>query len=281
MQNPHDAKVFSGGLIRRPHSEDDLTKAGDQFRQSDVTFWGFAALACGVVAVLSANVSALIPEGTFLSLHLSRLEGGSITELRQKVAELSVDAARLRQDARQTQSQIKLTENTSGEIARRVGALEVTLPALVEAMPGAASLDHSILTSSIADDPEREIVPTDGGAVSVKQTPLAIANSSEQKAVAAAQPIPQALPAAQFGIALGPAIASTQASATWDALNVKLGDILAGLEPVMNGGTAAEDGHLIAGPFADVKDATALCKRLEAVAVACLPVPYIGATITN
>ena len=95
------------------------------------------------------------------------------------------------------------------------------------------------------------------------------------------QPIPAPLPPAQFGIAIGPPIASTQAKATWDDLSLKLGSALLGLNPLMNGGTVAGDGHLVAGPIADVKDATALCKRLEAVAVACLPVPYIGARITN
>lgn len=252
-----------------------MTKAGDQFRQSDVTFWGFAALACGVVAVLAANVSALIPESTFLSLHLSRLEGGSITDLRQKVAEISADAARLRQDNRETQSRITLSEDSNGEVARRVGALEVTLPALLESMPGTGGLDRSITTSSIADEPERRTVPAEGGAVSVTQSPMTVAANQ----AAAKQPIPESLPKAAFGVAIGPAIGSVQARATWDDLNLKLGAILNGLEPVMNGGTVNPDGHLIAGPVADVRTATALCKRLEAVAIACLPVPYIGAAI--
>lgn len=254
-----------------------MTKAGDQFRQSDVTFWGFAALGCGVLAVVAANVSALIPEGAFLGLHLSRLEGGSITELRQKVADLSADAARLRQDTRQNQARLTLNENTNGDIARRVGALEVTLPALAEANVGGIGLDRSIMTSAIATSPQADTVPADGGMVAIRQTPLDIAGTQPVDT----QPIPAPLPSAQFGIAIGPPIASTQAKATWDDLSLKLGSALLGLNPLMNGGTVAGDGHLVAGPIADVKDATALCKRLEAVAVACLPVPYIGAQITN
>lgn len=259
-----------------------MTKAGDQFRQSDVTFWGLAALACGVVAVVSANVSALIPESTFLRLHISRLEGGSITELRQKLADISADAARMRQDTRQAQSRLSLSENSSGDIARRVGALEVALPALLEAFPAGANLDRSILTSSIADEPERQTIAAVGGAVSVKQSPLDVSvGNSGATQVALAQPIPEAIPAAQFGVAIGRAISSNQAKATWGDLTVKLGSALSGLTPVMNGGTVKNDGHLIAGPLAEIKDATALCKRLEAVAVACLPVPYIGAPVSN
>lgn len=258
-----------------------MTKAGDQFRQSDVTFWGLAALACGVVAVLSANVSALIPESTFLRLHISRLEGGSITELRQKLADISADAARMRQDTRQAQSRLSLSENGSSDIARRVGALEVALPALLEAIPAGANLDRSILTSSIADEPERQTIAAVGGAVSVKQTPLDVSAGAGATQVALAQPIPEVIPAAQFGVAIGRAISSNQAKATWGDLTVKLGSALSGLTPVMNGGTVKSDGHLIAGPLAEIKDATALCKRLEAVAVACLPVPYIGAPVSN
>lgn len=256
-----------------------MTKAGDQFRQSDVTFWGFAALACGVMAVASANVSALIPESTFLGLHLSRLEGGSITELRQKVADMSADAARLRQETRQAQSRITLSESTNGDIARRVGALEVTLPALLEAIPAGSELDRSILTSAVSTDPKQETIPALGGSVAVKQSPMDIAGVKTD--IASTQPIPAALPSAQFGVAIGPAISSAQGKATWSDLTVKLGSILSDLKPVINGGTVKEDGHLIAGPLANIKDAATLCRRLEAVAVACLPVPYIGAEIGN
>jgi len=251
-----------------------LTKAGDQFRQSDVTFWGMAALACGVVAVVSANVSALIPEGTFLSLHVSRLEGSSITGLRQQVAQLSSDAARMRQDTREAQSRLTLSENSSGEMARRVGALEVTLPALLESNTG-HGIDRSVTTSAIADDPVRQTIEATGGTVAITQAPLQVAAQTPT------QPMPETLPKIAFGIALGSAIGASQAGATWNDLTVKLGDVLTGLTPLMNGGTVQNDGHLIAGPLADVQAAGALCKRLESLAVACLPVPYIGASVTN
>jgi len=252
-----------------------LAKAAEQFRQSDVTFWGIVALCCGGVAVLSANVSAVIPDSFLLGLHTSRLAGADMSTLRSKVAQLSDETARLRDADRQIATRISLADTANGDVTRRVGALEISIPSLLEAVPPDAGIDRSVMTSSIGQSPGTTF-DADGGSVTVRNEPLPSAAPDDADA---GQDLPPILPGAPvYGVAIGPQISAANAAATWKDMSDKLGLLLAGYDPLM-----APDGtgrsHLVAGPIADISDATTLCKRLEAVAVACLPVPYSGSAI--
>ncbi|MDN5850681.1 MAG: hypothetical protein L0H63_13765, partial [Nitrococcus sp.] len=62
-----------------------MANASEQFRQSDVTRWAIVALVCAGLAVLAANVSALLPRSVLDGLHLTRLEGASVENLRSLV----------------------------------------------------------------------------------------------------------------------------------------------------------------------------------------------------
>jgi hypothetical protein len=254
-----------------------LPKAAEQFRQSDVTFWGIVALVCGAVAVLSANVSAVMPDSFLAGLHASRLAGADMANLRAQVATLTSDAARLHESNRQLATRISLADSANGDVTRRVGALEVSIPTLLEAVPPDAGIDRSVLTSAIPAKPGTSF-DAEGGSVTVRKEPLPLASVTPVDAPAS-QALPPALPDTPiYGVAIGPDVDAGNAPVVWKNLSDKLGPILAGYDPLM-----APDGsgqsHLVAGPIAEIADATALCKRLEAVAVACLPVPYSGSPV--
>ena len=57
-----------------------MAKASEQFRQSDVTTWGIVALVLSGIAVMGANVSALMPRDVLAGLHKTRLEGASVDQ---------------------------------------------------------------------------------------------------------------------------------------------------------------------------------------------------------
>jgi hypothetical protein len=268
--------------MKRPDSEglpreNDLPKAAEQFRQSDVTFWGIVALVCGAVAVLSTNVSAVIPQQFLAGLHTSRLTGADMGTLRAQVAALTADAAKLRDTNRELAKRISLADSANGDVTRRVGALEVSIPSLLEAVPLGADIDRSVLTSSIGEKPGQSF-DAEGGSVTVRREPLSTAAVSNQ-AAPGNQALPPILPQAPvYGVAIGPQVNAGNVGATWSDLVNKLGPLVAGYDPLM-----ARDGtgqsHLVAGPISDIAAAAALCKQLEAVAVACLPVPYDGSPV--
>src|SRR5690606_16673017 len=109
------------------------------------------------------------------------------------------------------------------EISRRVGALEVTLPKLIEVLRDDAQIDRSNLTAAIGDSPVT--FDTEGGSVKVRQTPMAGALPVSAQPLPA--PIPETVPeAVAFGVAVGPSIPLDEAPATWEDLTVKLGPLL-------------------------------------------------------
>jgi hypothetical protein len=254
-----------------------LPKAAEQFRQSDVTFWGIVVLVCGAIAVVSANVSAVIPDSFLAGLHMSRLSGGDLATLRAEVAALSTDAAKLRESNRQLAKRISLADSAHGDVTRRVGALEVSIPTLLEAVPPDAGIDRSVMTSSIEKKPGRSF-DTEGGSVTVRKEPLPLASATENEA-SPSQALPPALAdAPTYGVAVGSDVNAGNAGAAWQDLSDKLGMLLAGYRPLIAPDGAGQS-HLVAGPIPEIADASALCKRLEAVAIACLPVPYTGSPV--
>ncbi len=256
-----------------------MAKASEQFRQSDVARWGIAALVAGALAVVGANVSALVPQTVLAGLHKPRLGGASMEQLRLQVAELTEQTQRLREENDILAARFTLEEQAGNEVVRRVGALEVSLPRLLEAIPEDAEIDRSSVTAAIPQGEPIEF-ETEGGSVQVRQQPMA--------ELAGTQPLPRpveqlaALPPpsnAPYGVALGPAVDAEAARSTWDDLSLKLGPLLLGMEPVLVDEAEGSAKRIVAGPVAQLSDATSLCQRLERVAVACLPVPYGGAPL--
>ena len=250
-----------------------MAKAAGHFRQGDVTRWGLVAVVCGAVAVLSANVAALVPNDLLTRLHATRLDGANVSQLRSQLSGLVRETAQLRRENAVLAQRIALTETGNGNVARRVGALEISIPTLLESLPPDAAIDRSAITAGIGggDVPTFDV---DGGSVRVESKPLILAAPN--------QPMPEVLEDSsptdpnQFAIALGPTVSEGSAEAQWQDLLAKLGPLLLGLEPRLS--PAAEDGgrHLVAGPITALAEAAALCRRLERVSIACLPVPFEG-----
>lgn len=253
-----------------------MAKASAQFQQSDVTVWGIVAMICGATAVLSANVSAILPSNILSGLHSTRIEGANLNQLRTQVSDLQTESVRLKRENNALVTRFSLQEQASNEVTRRVGSLEVSLPKLIEALPANAEIDRSSLTGAIGEN-EALVYDADGGSVKIRQQPL------ESLAGAAAQPIPQpiALPAvlpdnAAYGVAIGRSTSFANAKAQWDDLSIKLGPLLFGLGPLLTDQANTDEKRILVGPINQLSDATALCARLERISISCMPMPFNG-----
>ena len=119
-----------------------MAKAAEQFRAADVTVWGIVALGIWAVAILSANLSGIIPASVYGAMHASRLEGSTLNQLRTQVAALEEEAARAKREGTQVLQRFAMSEEAASAVTKRVGALEISLPRLVEAQSKPAALDR-------------------------------------------------------------------------------------------------------------------------------------------
>jgi cell division septation protein DedD len=177
-----------------------------------------------------------------------------------------------------------LEEQQANEMTRRVGALEVSLPRLLEAMPANSGIDTSSLTAAIGRDPAL-VYQAEGGSVVVRQQPMTVGQPAQANSQPLPQPVEQlaAVPAPDersFGVALGPAITPEQAAETWRDLNMKLGPLLFGMAPLMVDEANGNKKRIVVGPITQLPEATALCTRLEQISVACMPMPFTGTPLT-
>ncbi|MGV8830516.1 MAG: hypothetical protein ACOH2N_00955 [Devosia sp.] len=258
-----------------------MAKASEQFRQSDVTTWGIVALVLGAVAVLGANISAVIPSGILGGLHKTRIEGASVDQLRLQVADLREQSLQLQRDNTELSARFALQEQQGNKVQQRVGALEVSLPRLLEALPNTARIDRSALTASIG---EALVYDADGGSVMIRQQPMAEAAPASNQV----QPLPEPVQTASvakpneiaFGIALGTSVPADQASGAWNDLSMKLGPLLFGLSPLLVDEANSNNKRIVVGPITELSEATALCTRLERISISCLPMPFTGTPLS-
>jgi len=234
----------------------------------------------GAVAVIGANVSAPLPHSTLDLLHKSRLQGPTLEQLRIQVAELREQTVALKREKGVLAARFALNEQQGSDVLRRVGALEVSVPQLLEAVPDSVLIDRSNVTAAIGREPAM-VYEAEGGTVVVRQRPMAEASPPQ-----ATQPLPEPptevaalVPPDQtpHGVAIGPAVSAAEALATWQDLSLKLGPVLFGLSPVLAG--EGERQRIVVGPVAELGEASALCQRLERVAITCTPQPYAGAPL--
>ena len=251
-----------------------MANPSGHFRQSDVTRWAIIALVCSALAVLAANVSALLPASVLNNLHKSRLGGASLEQLRDDVARLNAETIGLRRDNGTLLNRFALQEQAGRQTVQRVGALEVSVPNLLEALPAGAVVDRSAVTASVGDE---LLEAAEGGSVRIRRTPLPALPDA-----AGSQALPKALGEAQdlaFGVALGDPVDVAEAGAAWRELEGKVGPLLLGLAPLLEPQTGNAGARLIAGPMIDENEAAALCARLAPVAIACSPAPYRGTAL--
>lgn len=253
-----------------------MAKRVEHFRASDITFWGVFALMTWAIAVLGANVSAFIPEGLLGGLHASRLDGGSFNQLRGQVAALEMETARLRQENSVLMQRFALNEQANGEVTRRVGALEMTVPQMLEALnargPG---IDPG--TTASTGGPSPTTFEVEGGSVSYITTPMSALNRQS----VADQPMPEAIipitpDSNAFGIALGPPIDADEGEVAWQSMSNRVGMLLLGMGPLLANVEGSAGKRLVVGPITSEAEARQLCGHIAKVGIACSSVPFIG-----
>jgi hypothetical protein len=256
----------------------------DRFQQSDVTIWGIVALACGALAVMSVNIGGLIPTSLGTALHATRIEGGSLNVLRSQIAEVRNESARLRRENQLLTTRLNLADQTNGTVSQRVGALEASVPLLLEALPADANIDRDAITASIGQSPGA-VNDVEGGSLEVSQQPMPGTNTLELLTGQAMPELPATvadldteianLVQTEYAVALGDPLAGGSASRTWDEINELIGPLLLGLEPRVGNENAGAD-RLIAGPIRSYAQAEQLCLHVARVGMACTPTPYKG-----
>jgi len=242
-----------------------------------VTIWGIVALVMGGVAVMSANVSALLPHNLLSGLHQTRLDAPTLDQLRLQVSDLRSQTRSIAEQNTELANRFDLEEERSKSMIQRVGALEVSLPNLLEALPDGAQVDRTNLTASV---PPVEIFEAEGGSVAVRRQPLPSIESSSP----AEQPLPDPVTTASTmppaeggtGVAIGPEVAPGTEDEAWRELSMKLGPLLFGLSPRIAEASQGGERRIVVGPFAQLAKATALCQQVESVSISCAPSPYQG-----
>lgn len=252
-------------------------KAADQFRSADVTKWGITALAIWGVAVLGANLTGLVPPGVLASLHASRIEGATMNQLRTQVAALQDESARIKRESNELLARFNMNEDSTTSITKRVGALEVSIPKLVEQQ--LASVQQPVDPTSTGSIDKPITFEVDGGTVEVRQQPL-IPGSADVtfKAVplAAAMPDEIAPNGTSMGIGVGFPVKPEDAEPMWQEMLADAGTMLMGLRPVLATAEGTTNKLIIAGPITDKASALDLCKRLDQQGIPCQALPYAG-----
>lgn len=253
-----------------------MAKASEQFRQSDVTLWAITALACIGLAVFSSNASLLIPQGIIAGLHQPRTSGATIETLRREVGALRTDTTRLQRENEQLLSRFALQEKSGSDIIRRVGALEVTVPNMLEIPPYLASVDQASTTASIGSN-EALSFDAEGGSVSIRQSAMPQAVPYQPLPAPVVQQTALAIPNQNaYGIAIGAAVPFEQAPGLWGDLTLKLGPLLFGLSPLLVDEASSNNKRIVVGPIEELSEARQLCERFERISIACMPMPYDG-----
>lgn len=242
------------------------------FEHSDVTLWGIAALVCSALAVLSANIGSLIPEQFVSGLHASRLDGGNSGQLRTQIAEVRAENTRINRETRALLARLNLLDDDSGEMIRRLAAVERSMPLLIESLPLSSDIDRSLLTASIAAT-SPEVYQADGGVIIVRHSALFQDIDTTE---GAEQPMPPALDGLGYGVALGGETPREWAATRRAEILSSTGPLLSGLTFILGETNATANVRIIAGPFDDLEDASILCEPLDIMGIDCEPAPFEG-----
>jgi len=248
--------------------------------RTDISCWGIAALACGAVAVLAANLSFLLPAQTLGGLHTPYRENGSFSHIRTQLAELEQDRNRIAGDYRRLVTRFNMLHDDSNEAIRRLAAVEMSLPLLIEALPLESDIDRSLLTASITET-AGEIYELAGGAMVVRYSAL-----FDDALPLPRQPLPPPLapeivaepePETQLlGIAVGDPVRRETAQTAYTAVRAIAGSLLLDTAPLLADSEQTELTRIVFGPFPGPSSAQALCSRLIRLDLPCEITPYRG-----
>lgn len=253
-------------------------KAADQFRSADVSKWGITALVIWGVAVLSANLTGFVPPSALAALHASRVEGATLNQLRAQVAALEGEAARTKRNGNELLQRFNMNEVSTTAITKRVGALEVSLPKLVEQQ--FSNVQGTAVDPTKTGSIDKPITfEVDGGSVEVRQQPL-IPGSPEVsfKAVPFAAAMPDELTpdGSSIGIGIGFPVNPDDAEPAWQEMLADAGTMLIGLKPVLATADGTTNKLIVVGPLTDRASALDLCMRLDKQGIPCQALPYAG-----
>ena len=250
-----------------------MAKASEHFRASDVTLWGIVALSCWGAAVLLANVSAIVPSSIFAGLHASRLEGGTVGQVRTQLVALAEETKRMRSENNLLLQRFDRAEEATRAATQRIGALEVSIPATLETRTGSTSVGIDRMPTASIGDENAVSFDADGGSVSVVQKPLVTDNALDTATTPDVAPL---VNADAYGLALGFPVREEDAEAQWQSLSAKVGTLLLGLAPLLQDIEGEDGKRIIAGPVTDRAQAEQLCVRMDRVGIPCEPQPFSG-----
>lgn len=251
----------------------------------EIVHWGIAALACGAIAILAANLSSLVPAQALASLHVPYREGGGFNQMRAQLVELEQDRNRIMSDYRALVARFNLLDDDSGEVIRRLAAVEMSLPLLIESLPLESDIDRSLLTAAITET-AGEVYDIDGGTMVVRYSPL----FDDLAVQPAEQPLPpplveefapetsdsRTLDLGLQGIAVGGPVRREDIETVYSDLAAAAGTLLLGTSPRIAGEETEDLARIVLGPLPGLASAEAMCDRLARLEFACNPAPYEG-----
>lgn len=255
-----------------------MAKLGEPIRASDTTFWGIFALVAWGAALVGAGASAVLPPGLLSGLHTPLVQSGNPGQLQAKVADLDARLASVKADNSALMDRVALSDQQRTDITRRLGALEATMPRVIEAVNTPARVDQSVITGDISGTSSM-VASAEGGTVAYSITPLT--PNATAPANAASQAMPSALVApapnaSAFAVALGPPIITTEGPAAWRSFGDKAGTLLIGLSPLLAPLEGAPGKRLIAGPLPSEAAARELCGSFAKLGISCSSAAFIG-----
>lgn len=255
--------------------------------QQEIVRWAIAALVCGGLAVFSANVGRFVPTAMINGFHATHHQAASMDQLRTLVVDLRQANGTMAAEYRALMNRFNLLDDDSGEVIRRLAAVENSLPLLIESLPLSTDIDRSLLTASIASA-GGEVYAVEGGEIVIRQSPLFDGLVDE---ATVEQPMPPALAPVEpvgindsrqpmadlslIGIAIGPEVDEAGLAGAYDEIVTAAGPLLLGTAPLLG---EAGDGtnRILIGPLPDSGSADVLCDRLDRIGIACEPADYQG-----
>lgn len=268
--------------------EEVVRPVPQRYRQRDVSFWAMVALACAGTAMVLANIGPALPASLLAGLHSARTQGGTVVSLQAGMREMEREITKLRRENHRMVALLTLADQGRSQITRRVGALEASIPNLLEAIPADVTIDRSFTTASIGSG-NKQTKQVEGGTISYSVEPLLFQPPQSTELPAALAPVepepapvtatvPPDLPRVttdDYGIAIGKPVSLQDAFVTWSDLRSKVGALLLGLEPVLTS-EGADRYKLVAGPITEVSTAETLCQHIARSGTSCISVPYAG-----
>ncbi|MEP7240995.1 MAG: hypothetical protein ABI697_08935 [Devosia sp.] len=254
-----------------------MAKTTKFVRATDVGFWGIVTIAIWGFALVSGVIQPLIPGNLLAGLHASRMDAGNLNRLRADFADLQSTAAELKTDNSQLRQRVALSEDTAAGMTKRVVALELSMPRVIEAVNAASQrpVDTTSVTASTGKTGSLN------GPIKVTTIPYHAAtfpidaSGQPMPATLEATASPQSNPGA-YGIALGPPILESDGAGAWQEMTSRVGTLLVGLGPILADVEGAPGKRLLAGPLPSEAAARELCGSMAKMGIACATLPFVG-----